>query len=144
MTVPIFDLPLEKKVLSMIIGGVRTTRDLAEECGISYEEIEELQKSDLFIPPYNRGLSRNPEKWVKDHGYTIKGVDMEIETKKIEIYPMNMRASFSPKTVDEERRTVELVWTTGAKVLRVPWFGENFYEELSMDPKHVRMKRLKD
>lgn len=53
-----------------------------------------------------------------------------------------MRAAFVPGSVNVEKRTVELIWTTGAKVLRNSWFDGPFYEELSLDPKHVRMGRL--
>lgn len=52
------------------------------------------------------------------------------------------RANFEPSTVDAEKRTVELTWTTGARVRRGGWFTEPFMEELSLDPKHVRMDRL--
>lgn len=45
-------------------------------------------------------------------------------------------------TVDEKARTVDVVFSTGAKVLRNSWFDGPSYEELSMDPKHVRMGRL--
>lgn len=51
-------------------------------------------------------------------------------------------ATYSPATVNLERRTVEVVWTTGAKVLRSSWLDGPFYEELSTDPAHVRMGRL--
>lgn len=44
-------------------------------------------------------------------------------------------------SVNAEKRTVDLVWTTGASVLRNSWDGA-FYEELSLDPSHVRMDRL--
>jgi hypothetical protein len=37
-----------------------------------------------------------------------------------------------------EARTVDLVWTTGAAVLRGGFFTEPYWEELSLDPKHVR------
>ena len=43
-------------------------------------------------------------------------------------------------TVDAEKRTVEVVWTTGARVMR--GYYDRFWEELSLDPKHVRMGRL--
>lgn len=62
--------------------------------------------------------------------------------KSAQIESMYFRAAFSPETLKEETRTVELVWSTGAKVKRSPWFGEPFFEELSMDPKHIRMDRL--
>ncbi len=53
---------------------------------------------------------------------------------------MSFRAAFVPGSFNEEKRTVDLIWTTGARVLR--GFFEQFYEELSLDPKHVRMDRL--
>jgi phage head maturation protease len=51
-----------------------------------------------------------------------------------------MRAAVSSDTINAERRTVDVVWTTGAKVLR--GYFDRYYEELSLDPKHVRMERL--
>jgi hypothetical protein len=53
-----------------------------------------------------------------------------------------MRADIAPDSIDEAKRTVELIWTTGEKGLRSPWFSEPYYEELSLDPAHVRMKRM--
>ncbi|MDI3259479.1 MAG: hypothetical protein QJR02_07260 [Sinobacteraceae bacterium] len=45
--------------------------------------------------------------------------------------------------VNPEARTVEVTWTTGARVLRYDWVAERPYlEELSLDPAHVRMGRL--
>lgn len=45
------------------------------------------------------------------------------------------------RSVDAERRTVEIVWSTGAAVLRRDVFG-SFWEELSLNPEHVRLERL--
>lgn len=53
---------------------------------------------------------------------------------------LNLRASID-NSVNDEDRTVELTWTTGAKGLRSHW-GEKYYEELSLDPTHVDMSRL--
>ena len=61
-------------------------------------------------------------------------------SKTHEIPALSMRASFSPASVNTEKRTVEVVWTTGARVLRGVW--DRYWEELSLDPKHVRMGRL--
>ncbi len=58
----------------------------------------------------------------------------------VQVAPLSFRASLSPGTIDEEKRTVELIWTTGARVLR--GFFNQFWEELSLDPKHVRLERL--
>lgn len=54
--------------------------------------------------------------------------------------PLSLRAAIGPGSVNPEKRTVEVVWTTGARVLRGFW--EPYWEELSLDPKHVRMERL--
>jgi HK97 family phage prohead protease len=55
---------------------------------------------------------------------------------------LTRRAEIRAESLDPERRTAEVVWTTGARVLRMPFFDEPFFEELSLDPKHVRMARL--
>jgi hypothetical protein len=39
-------------------------------------------------------------------------------------------------------RTVEVVWSAGARVRRATFFGEPYDEELSLDPAHVRLDRL--
>lgn len=49
-------------------------------------------------------------------------------------------ATIVPGTLNEEARTVDMVWSTGARVLR--GYYDRYWEELSLDPKHVRMKRL--
>jgi hypothetical protein len=63
-------------------------------------------------------------------------------TKKQTGLPMQTREA--PLTsFSEETRTADLVWTTGAKVRRFDWWeGRAYYEELSLDPEHVRMGRL--
>lgn len=64
---------------------------------------------------------------------------IQIETRQVG--PLALRAEVA--SVNEEKRTVDLVWSTGAKVLRFDWYeGEPFLEELSMDPTHVRLERL--
>ncbi len=54
---------------------------------------------------------------------------------------LQTRAMFAPETVNAEARTVEVVWTTGARVQRYGMDGP-FMEELSMDKKAIRMDRL--
>jgi hypothetical protein len=58
-----------------------------------------------------------------------------------DVGPLTLRADVVPRSVDVEARTATLTWTTGAPVLR--GYFEPFWEELSLEPKHVRMKRLK-
>jgi hypothetical protein len=43
--------------------------------------------------------------------------------------------------VNDQDRTVEVIWSTGSKGIRSGWDGP-YYEELSMDPQHVNMDRL--
>ena len=54
---------------------------------------------------------------------------------------LQTRAMFAPETVNAEARTVEVVWTTGARVQRYGMDGP-YLEELSMDAKAIRMDRL--
>lgn len=58
--------------------------------------------------------------------------------------PMIMReAAVMPATVDDAKRSVELVWSTGAKVRRYDWWNERYYEEeLSLDEGAVDLSRL--
>lgn len=64
-------------------------------------------------------------------------------TRKLtrDVGPLTLRAEVVAGSINVEARTVVLTWTTGARVLR--GYFEQFWEELSMEPKHVRMKRLK-
>lgn len=53
------------------------------------------------------------------------------------------RASVVPSSVNEDARTVDVTWSTGAEVTRYDWRSDsNFAESLSMDPAHVRLDRL--
>lgn len=58
--------------------------------------------------------------------------------------PMQIRmASVLPESVDEEARTVEVVWSSGARVPRRDRMtGEAYEEVLSLDPDHVDLSRL--
>jgi hypothetical protein len=62
--------------------------------------------------------------------------------KKTVDIPVQVRVA-ALQSIDGEKRTAEMVWSTGAQVRRYDWFrDEVFIEELSMDPAHVRMTRL--
>ena len=61
----------------------------------------------------------------------------------IEMLPLSIRADIAPKSVNDEARTVDLIWTTGAPVERMDWWtGKRYIETLSLDPAHVRIDRL--
>jgi hypothetical protein len=54
-----------------------------------------------------------------------------------------LEARFAPTTYNAEARTVELVWSTGSRVKRTDWrTGEDFTEELSMEPAAIDLSRL--
>lgn len=57
----------------------------------------------------------------------------------IQLDPLTVRAPV--RSVDTDRRTVDVVMSTGSRVLRSGWDG-SFYEELSLEKKHVRLTRL--
>lgn len=58
--------------------------------------------------------------------------------------PAQVRSgSVRADSVNVEARTVDIVWSTGAEVLRQDWWtGKRYKESLSLDPAHVRMDRL--
>ena len=51
-------------------------------------------------------------------------------------------AELAPNSADTDARTVEVIWSAGARVRRSTLFGEPYDEELSLDPTHVRLDRL--
>lgn len=61
---------------------------------------------------------------------------------KKKIPSLNRAAEFQPATANKESRTVELVWTTGSRVLRSDLWDGSFYEELAVTPEAVRLERL--
>src|SRR4051812_241253 len=57
-----------------------------------------------------------------------------------QVQQLSLRATVESSTINVEKRTVEVTWTTGGRVLRGSY--DPYFEELSLDPKHVRMGRL--
>lgn len=62
--------------------------------------------------------------------------------RTVELPKESTRALVELKTAKPDERTIEVVWSVGARGLRSGWDGA-YYEELSMDPKHIRLDRLK-
>ncbi|MEZ5900966.1 MAG: Mu-like prophage major head subunit gpT family protein [Hyphomicrobiaceae bacterium] len=60
----------------------------------------------------------------------------------IELPALRRSAELAPNSVDNDARTVEVIWSAGARVRRASFFGEPYDEELSLDPAHVRLDRL--
>lgn len=64
-------------------------------------------------------------------------------TKKTHDTPMlSLRAAVREGSVDVEARTVELVWTTGAKGHRWSWDVGSYMEELEVSDEAIRLERL--
>jgi hypothetical protein len=62
--------------------------------------------------------------------------------RNIDLPPLTRAADLLPASIDAAERTIEVVWSTGARVRRNPFFGDPFDEELAMDPRAVRLDRL--
>ena len=60
----------------------------------------------------------------------------------IELPALRRSAELAPNTADPEDRTVEVIWSAGARIRRMTLFGEPYDEELSLEPDHVRLDRL--
>lgn len=64
--------------------------------------------------------------------------------KDLNVPLFDRQASFMPETFDEKARTIDVIFSTGARVKRNTFFGmgEDFIEELSLARNHVRLDRL--
>lgn len=64
-----------------------------------------------------------------------------MRTQTIDLPALAFRAAIS--SVNDEKRTVDVIFSTGAPVLRYDYNqGRRYREVLSMDSKHVRLERL--
>jgi len=55
------------------------------------------------------------------------------------------KATLTSNSVNAEARTAELIWSTGAEVLRQDWWtGTRYIERLSLKPGAVRLDRMND
>lgn len=64
--------------------------------------------------------------------------------KNLQITPRTRSFNIREGSVDVESREFDIVFSTGAEVVRQPFFDEPYIEELSLDPQHVRLDRLKN
>ena len=73
------------------------------------------------------------------------GVGEDAAATRLVDLPLQTRADvrLMPESVDADRRTVEVVWSTGAAVRRRdPWTGKGYDEVLSLEEAHVDLSRL--
>lgn len=66
---------------------------------------------------------------------------MRPSSDAVTLPPLDFRADVG--AINEDARTVSLIWSTGAEVLRYDWeTGGKFWERLSLEPRHAKMGRL--
>lgn len=66
-------------------------------------------------------------------------------SKKVMFQNQTRVATFVPSTIDEEQRTIEVVWTTGAAVIRYDWVNGQpvpYKEILEVSEKAIDLTRL--
>jgi len=64
-----------------------------------------------------------------------------MRSQTVDLPPLSLRADVG--TVNEDRRTVELVFSTGAAAPRMDyWSGKRYLEILQISPRAVRLERL--
>lgn len=64
-----------------------------------------------------------------------------LATSTVEVFPLAVRADVG--SIDADKRTAELIFSTGAPVVRYDWMsGKRFREVLGMKPENVRLERL--
>lgn len=64
--------------------------------------------------------------------------------RSVKLPRQGREAAVRPSSFDEKENTVEIIFSTGARVQRRTWDGEVFQEELDMKPKSIRLERLKN
>ena len=65
----------------------------------------------------------------------------KVGPRSVQMPPLSIRAAVA--SINEEERSVELIFSTGAPVERFDWMsGKRYLETLSLDPAHVRVDRL--
>lgn len=64
--------------------------------------------------------------------------------KKFKFPKEDIRALVAPESINAEKRTVDVTFSTGARVPRWNWMIGEYQEELSMKPSHVRLDRFKN
>lgn len=65
---------------------------------------------------------------------------MTVQTKQVPM--LNLRAGLEPATFNEEKRTVEVVWTTGSRGKRDAGWGNFYFEEVAIEPDNIRLDRI--
>lgn len=69
--------------------------------------------------------------------------DVMERVEEVQAPTMSRQAALQPSTWNAEDRTLDIIWSTGASVVRFDWWDrEHYNEELSMEDSAVRLDRL--
>ncbi len=105
-----------------------TTRSLPAHCPVDKKAIDS--------PPPSGDPGR-------EMGTEARKPAPELEPRMVELASLDLRADVEPSTIDEDGRTVDLTFSTGAPVERMDWNTRKRYLEiLTLAEGHVRTKRL--
>ncbi len=149
-TDPEADVNADKEAIK---GGMKTLSESLRERGYDPgsvfselgQEREALRKLGVVVDT-DVGASAGAAPGAKAPSRSApEGADLSVWSERMserrEI-PMQQRLA-EIRSVNPEARTVDMVWSTGAQVRRSDfWSGRQYFEELSLDPKHVDMARL--
>lgn len=69
--------------------------------------------------------------------------ELEEIFRKNDMPELRFRGVVKPETANEKDRTIQVEYTTGARVFRPQYFDEDYYEELSTEKGAVRLGRMK-
>jgi hypothetical protein len=71
----------------------------------------------------------------------MPGASAAAKTQMVDLFPLCIRAAV--RSANDDERTVELVFSTGAAVERMDWWtGKRYLEKLSLKAEHLRLDRL--
>lgn len=64
--------------------------------------------------------------------------------KTVDASKITRQFQFEPNSFNQEKRTVDVIFSSGAQVKRMPFMDEPFFEELSLSPDSVRLERFQN
>lgn len=95
-------------------------------------------------PESDAQMKQHNTKYINVAGRLISAVMSRsaVTQESREIEPQQTRAALVPGSLDTEKRTVIFCASTGERGMRRPYFGEDYYEELEISEKAIRLDRF--
>lgn len=72
----------------------------------------------------------------------MKNAQRKVVNEIQDMRPLVLEARIDSESIDKDARRIRVKYTTGARVFRPSWWGEDYYEELSLEKGHVRLDRI--